>query len=80
MTQEDIQAIVSGLREAMRLENSPWLTAKEAAARLRVSVKRIEKLRRDGVLKGGIVAGASQFRYHRDDVDRVVILPRRITR
>lgn len=72
--------VKAAVKSAVAELASPWLTTEEVAARLKIGRKKINALREAGVLRGGLVPGMEQFRYHRDDVDRVVVMPRRIAR
>ena len=69
-------AIRATIRRA--IADSPWMTGDEAAERLRISPRKIKELRESGKLVGGLIPSMDQYRYHRNDVDRCVVMPRRI--
>lgn len=64
--------------------DSPYLTAREAAAYMRVSVPTLERWRANGV-GPRFTRGGARILYHRADLDswltsRLVPLPRRLVR
>lgn len=77
---EKILAKSAAIRATIRraVADSPWLTGDEAAERLHVSPRKIKELRESGKLTGGLIPGMDQYRYHRSDVDRCVVMPRRV--
>lgn len=76
---EKIIAKSAAIRSVIERATSPWLTGDEAAERLKISPRKVKELRESGKLRGGLVPGMEQFRYHRDDVDRCVVMPRKVT-
>ena len=71
-------AIKATIRRA--ISGGVWLSGEEAADRLGVSPRKIKELRESGRLKGGLIPGMAQFRYHVRDVDACVVLPGRVAR
>ena len=60
----------AALLDYSRANLSPWLTGKEAAAYLKISVVTLNRMRKSGAINSG--RNGTIIRYHRDELDHLL--------
>jgi excisionase family DNA binding protein len=51
---------------------TPWMTRKDAALYMRVSVQTIDRWARDGMITRYSLPGGADYRYRRDELDALL--------